>query len=94
MRVDLCRFRTFAGLLRELGHDLVFLSGGMGANSRAAALAHLQPHPWQAAAPGRGHWPRRLAKASTARRSRLACISAEHPVAPLRGQGMMPSWIS
>ena len=27
-------------------------------------------------------------------RSRLACISAEHPVAPLRGQGMMPSWIS
>ena len=36
----------------------------------------------------------RLAKASTRRRSRLACISAEHPVAPLADQGMMPSWIS
>jgi hypothetical protein len=71
MRVDLCRFRAFAGLLREVGHDLVIFRGGMGAKSRAAALA----------------------KASTARRSRLACISAEHPVAALRGQGMMPSWI-
>ena len=57
MRVDLCQIRTFAGLLREVGHDLVILRGGMGAKSRAAALAHLQPHPWRAAAPGRGHWP-------------------------------------
>jgi hypothetical protein len=56
MRVDLCRFRAFAGFLREVGHDLV-IHGGMGAKSRAAALAHLQPHTWRAAAPGRGHWP-------------------------------------
>ena len=41
MRVDLCRFRAFAGLLREVWHDLVIPRGGMGAKSRAAALAHL-----------------------------------------------------
>ncbi len=29
----------FAGLLREAGHDPVILRGGMGAKSRAAALA-------------------------------------------------------
>jgi hypothetical protein len=33
----------FAGLLREAGHDPVILRGGMGAKSRAAALARLQP---------------------------------------------------
>jgi superfamily II DNA or RNA helicase len=32
-----------AGLLREAGHDPVILRGGMGAKSRAAALARLQP---------------------------------------------------
>jgi superfamily II DNA or RNA helicase len=36
---------TFAGLLREAGHDPVILRGGMGAKSRAAALARLQPQP-------------------------------------------------
>ncbi len=41
-------------MLREVGHDLVILRAGMGAKSRAAALAHLQPHPWRGAAPGRG----------------------------------------
>jgi hypothetical protein len=45
MRVDLCQIRTFAALLREVGDDLVILRGGMAAKSRAAALAHLQPHP-------------------------------------------------
>ena len=35
----------FAGLLREAGHDPVILRGGMGAKSRAAALARLQPQP-------------------------------------------------
>jgi superfamily II DNA or RNA helicase len=45
MRVDLCRFRAVAGLLREAGHGLVILRGGMGAKSRAAALARLQQHP-------------------------------------------------
>ena len=35
----------FAGLLREAGHDPVVLRGGMGAKSRAAALARLQPQP-------------------------------------------------
>ena len=30
-------------MLREVWHDLVILRGGMGAKSRAAALAHLQP---------------------------------------------------
>jgi hypothetical protein len=35
----------FAGLLREAGHDPVILRGGMGAKSRAAALARLQPLP-------------------------------------------------
>ncbi|MGH3257281.1 MAG: TOTE conflict system archaeo-eukaryotic primase domain-containing protein [Streptosporangiaceae bacterium] len=34
-----------AGLLREAGHDPVILRGGMGAKSRAAALARLQPRP-------------------------------------------------
>ena len=34
-----------AGLLREAGHDPVVLRGGMGAKSRAAALARLQPQP-------------------------------------------------
>jgi superfamily II DNA or RNA helicase len=34
-----------AGLLREAGHDPVILRGGMGAKSRAAALARLQPQP-------------------------------------------------
>ena len=34
-----------AGLLREAGHDPVILRGGMGARSRAAALARLQPQP-------------------------------------------------
>jgi superfamily II DNA or RNA helicase len=34
-----------AGLLRDAGHDPVILRGGMGAKSRAAALARLQPHP-------------------------------------------------
>ncbi|HWF80888.1 MAG TPA: helicase-related protein [Streptosporangiaceae bacterium] len=33
----------FAGLLRKAGHDPVILCGGMGAKSRAAALARLQP---------------------------------------------------
>jgi len=33
----------FASLLREAGHDPVILRGGMGARSRAAALARLQP---------------------------------------------------
>src|SRR5690348_2782985 len=33
------------GLLREAGHDPVILRGGMGAKSRAAALARLQPQP-------------------------------------------------
>jgi hypothetical protein len=45
MRADLCRFRAFAGLLREAGRDLVILRGGMGARSGAAALARLQPRP-------------------------------------------------
>src|SRR6516164_5420874 len=35
----------FAGLLRDAGHDPVILRGGMGARSRAAALARLQPQP-------------------------------------------------
>jgi hypothetical protein len=35
----------FAGLLRAAGHDPVILRGGMGAKSRAAALARLQPQP-------------------------------------------------
>jgi len=35
----------FAGLLREAGHDPVILRGEMGAKSRAAALARLQPLP-------------------------------------------------
>jgi superfamily II DNA or RNA helicase len=34
-----------ADLLREAGHDPVILCGGMGAKSRAAALARLQPRP-------------------------------------------------
>ena len=34
-----------ANLLREAGHDSVILRGGMGAKSRAAALARLQPQP-------------------------------------------------
>jgi superfamily II DNA or RNA helicase len=34
-----------ATLLREAGHDPVILRGGMGAKSRAAALARLQPQP-------------------------------------------------
>jgi superfamily II DNA or RNA helicase len=34
-----------AGLLRDAGHDPVILRGGMGAKSRAAALARLQPQP-------------------------------------------------
>jgi superfamily II DNA or RNA helicase len=34
-----------ASLLREAGHDPVTLRGGMGAKSRAAALARLQPRP-------------------------------------------------
>src|SRR5262249_56572702 len=33
----------FAGLLRDAGHDPVILRGGMGAKSRAAPLARLQP---------------------------------------------------
>jgi superfamily II DNA or RNA helicase len=36
---------TLAGLLREAGHEPVVLRGGMGAKSRAAALARLQPQP-------------------------------------------------
>ncbi len=35
----------FADLLREAGHDPVILRGGMGAKSRAAALARLEPRP-------------------------------------------------
>ena len=35
----------FAGLLHEAGHDPIILRGGMGAKSRAAALARLQPQP-------------------------------------------------
>ena len=35
----------FAGLLRDAGHDPVILRGGMGAKSRAAALARLQRQP-------------------------------------------------
>jgi len=56
----------FAGLLREAGHDPVILRGGMGAKSRAAALARLQPQP---GGPCSWSWPpaRTLAKASTAR---------------------------
>ncbi len=38
MRVDLCRFRAFAGLPHEAGPDLVILGGGMGAKSRACAF--------------------------------------------------------
>jgi superfamily II DNA or RNA helicase len=34
-----------ADLLRDAGHDPVILRGGIGAKSRAAALARLQPHP-------------------------------------------------
>ncbi len=34
-----------ADLLREAGHDPVILRGGMGAKSRAAALARMQPQP-------------------------------------------------
>ncbi len=34
-----------ADLLRDAGHDPVILRGGMGAKSRTAALARLQPHP-------------------------------------------------
>jgi hypothetical protein len=34
---------TLAGPLREAGHDPVVLRGGLGAKSRAAALARLQP---------------------------------------------------
>lgn len=34
-----------AALLRDAGHDPVVLHGGMGAKSRAAALARLQPQP-------------------------------------------------
>ena len=34
-----------ADLLRDAGHDPVILRGRMGAKSRAAALARLQPHP-------------------------------------------------
>jgi len=34
-----------ADLLREAGHDPVILRGGMGAKSRTAALARLQPQP-------------------------------------------------
>ena len=34
-----------ADLLRDAGHDPVILRGGMGAKSRMAALARLQPHP-------------------------------------------------
>jgi hypothetical protein len=34
-----------AGLLRDAGYDPVILRGGMGAKSRTAALARLQPHP-------------------------------------------------
>jgi hypothetical protein len=34
-----------ADLLRDAGHDPVILRGGMGAKSRAAALARLQPQP-------------------------------------------------
>ena len=34
-----------ADMLREAGHDPVILRGGMGAKSRAAALARLQPQP-------------------------------------------------
>ena len=36
---------SLAGLLREAGHDPVILRGGMGAKSRAAALARLQRQP-------------------------------------------------
>jgi hypothetical protein len=55
-----------AGLLREAGHDPVILRGGMGARSRAAALARLQPQP---GGPPCWPWPpaRTLAKGSTAR---------------------------
>ena len=56
MRIDLCRFRAFAGLLREAGHDLVILRDAMGAKSRGSAGSPAAA-PWRAAAPGRGHWP-------------------------------------
>src|SRR5260370_32685390 len=46
----------FAGLLREAGHDPVILRGGMGAKSRAAALAPPQPPPRGAPPPA---WPPR-----------------------------------
>ena len=39
------QLEKLAGLLREAGHDPVILRGGMGARSRAAALARLQPQP-------------------------------------------------
>jgi hypothetical protein len=32
MRVELCRFRAFAGLLREAGHDPVILPRGAAPN--------------------------------------------------------------
>ena len=54
-----------ACLLREAGHDPVILRGGMGARSRAAALAACNGTP-----AGRRCWPwppaRTLAKGSTA----------------------------
>ena len=39
------QLEDLAGLLREAGHDPVTLRGGMGAKSRVAALARLQPQP-------------------------------------------------
>jgi hypothetical protein len=55
-----------ADLLREAGHDPVILRGGMGAKTRALALAACNRSPQ-----GRRFWPwppaRTLAKASTAR---------------------------
>jgi hypothetical protein len=45
----------FAGLLRDAGHDPVILRGGMGAKSRAAALARLQRQPGGPPLLGRGH---------------------------------------
>ncbi len=41
----ICHLERLADLLREAGHDPVILRGGMGAKSRAAALARLQPQP-------------------------------------------------
>jgi superfamily II DNA or RNA helicase len=41
----IAHLQQLAGGLQAMGHDPVLLRGGMGAKSRSAALAHLQPQP-------------------------------------------------